>query len=80
MAFEPVSGAGRVWAYTINRYQWAPDMPPPYVIAEVELDDQPGLRLLTNIVGVAPEAVHTDMLVHVAFEQAGEAWVPVFRP
>jgi len=76
--FEPVSGEGVVHAWTINRYPWDPGMPPPYVVAQVELAEQPGLILMSNIVGCAPEAVFTGMPVTVAFEQAGEAWIPVF--
>ena len=78
--FEPVSGRGRIWSFTINRYPWAPGMVPPYVIAEVELDEQQGLLLLTNIVDVAIEEVRIDMPVQVRFERAGDAFIPVFHP
>lgn len=77
---EAVSGRGTVWSFTINRYRWSPGIEPPYVLAEVELPEQVGLRLLTTIVDVAPEAVAIDLPVHVRFEPAGEAWVPVFAP
>jgi hypothetical protein len=76
--FEPVSGRGAVYSWTINRYPWSPGMPPPYVVAEVELVEQAGLRILTNIVDGDPNAVSIGMPVHVTFEQAGEAWIPVF--
>lgn len=76
--FEPVSGRGTVYSSTINRYKWSPGMEPPYVLAQVELVEQPGLMIMTNIVGCEPEAVTIDMPVSVAFEQAGEAWIPVF--
>ena len=77
--FDPVSGKGVVYSFSINRYQWNPDMPPPYVLAEVDLVEQPELRLLTNIVGCAPEDVRIGMEVSVTFEQSGEAWIPVFK-
>jgi uncharacterized OB-fold protein len=77
---EPVSGRGRVWAWTVNRYQWQAGMPPPYVVAEVELDEQPGLRLLTNIVDCDLDAVRVGLPVEVCFETVGEAHVPLFRP
>jgi uncharacterized OB-fold protein len=80
IAFEPVSGRGTVHSWTINRYPWAAEMPPPYILAEVELAEQDGLRLLSNIVGCGLDEVYTGQAVTVAFEQAGEAWVPVFRP
>ena len=54
-------------------------MPPPYVLAQIELAEQPGLFLLTNVIGCEPETVTIGMPVTVTFEQAGEeAWVPVF--
>ena len=80
IAFVPVSGKGTVYSWTLNRYQWAPGMKPPYVVAEVELPEQAGLRILTNIVDCDPDNVKIGMTVTVAFERAGEAFVPVFRP
>lgn len=80
LAFEPVSGRGTVWSYTVNRYQWKEGMPPPYVIAEVELAEQPGLKILTNIVDCEPEAVTLGMAVTVRFDEVDGAYVPVFRP
>lgn len=87
---EAVAGTGTVYSFTVNRYQWTPALEPPYVIAEVELDEQPGLRLLTSIVGCGPAGlcqqaseVTIGMPVRVRFEPAGEAsdtWVPVFTP
>jgi uncharacterized OB-fold protein len=80
-AVEPsaVSGRGTVYTYTINRQAWAPDLEVPFVIAIVELDEQPGLRLMTNIVGCAPEEVEIGMPVEVAFLERGEAFIPVFH-
>ena len=80
LRFAAVSGRATVYSWTLNRYQWAPGMAPPYVVAEVELVEQDGLRLLTNIVGCEPDAIHIGMGVHVVFEPAGDAWVPVFAP
>src|SRR5690606_677390 len=51
---EPVSGQGTVFTFTVNHQQYHPEVPPPYVIAIVELDEQPGLRLPTNLVGCDP--------------------------
>jgi uncharacterized OB-fold protein len=80
VAPEAVSGRGVVYAYTINHYQWLPDMPPPYVVAEVELIEQEGLRLLTNIVGCAVAEVRSDMEVEVVFARNDDVYVPLFRP
>jgi uncharacterized OB-fold protein len=78
IAFQPVSGKATVYAWTINRYQWSPDMEPPYIMAEVELVEQPGLRIMTNIIGCTLDEIKTGMPVSVTFEQAEDTWIPVF--
>lgn len=70
VAFAPVSGKGTVYSFTVNRYQWTPALEPPYVLAEVDLAEQPGLRLLTAVVGCPVDAVRIGMPVTVAFERA----------
>ena len=52
----------------------------PYVIASVELPEQTGLRLMTNIVDVPPDDVAIGMPVSVRFERVGETFVPLFGP
>jgi uncharacterized OB-fold protein len=80
VAPEAMSGRGVVYAYTINHYQWVPDMEPPYVVALVELVEQAGLQLLTNVVGCAVDEVHTGMDVEVVFARNDDVYVPLFRP
>jgi uncharacterized protein len=78
---EPVAvtGRGYVSTYTINRRAWTPGLEVPYVVAVVELEEQAGLRMLTNIVGCAPEEVAIDMPVEVEFVERGAAFIPTFR-
>lgn len=75
-----VSGRGHVLTYTINHQPWRPGVAVPYVIAIVELVEQPGLRLTTNLVNCAAEDIEIAMPVQVEFEPAGEVFVPVFAP
>jgi uncharacterized OB-fold protein len=75
-----VSGKGRVHTFTINIQTWSPDEPDPYVVAQVELVEQPGLRFLTNIVGCPPDEVRIDMAVRVVFENEDDIWFPLFEP
>lgn len=80
LGFDSVSGRGSVWSYTLNRLApGGPDLDPP-IVAQVELDEQPGLLLLTNVVGAAIGDVHIGMRVRVEFERVGATWVPVFAP
>ena len=76
----PVGKGGVVVGVSVNHQPWIPGFDPPYVVAIVELDEQPGLRLTTNIVGCAPDAVHIDMPVKVRFEQWEEVHLPLFEP
>jgi hypothetical protein len=60
------------------------DLPPfsarlPYVVAAVDLEEGP--RLMTRIVGAAPEELRVGMAVVVDFEEISEdVTAPVFRP
>jgi uncharacterized OB-fold protein len=77
---QPVSGRGHVYSFTVNHHRWNDEVDEPYVVAIVELDDEPGLRLTTNIVGCAPDEVAIGMAVVVEFVAQEQAWIPVFRP
>lgn len=75
---EPVSGAATVFTFTVNHHAFHPDVPVPYVIAIVELAEQPDLRMATTIVGLPPQDVAIGMPVRVTFDQRGDALVPLF--
>ena len=80
LAWEPVSGFGTLFTYTVNNKSWNPDVPVPYLIGIVELPEQDGLRLTTNLVNCTGEDVRIGMSLRVVFEQQGEHWVPLFEP
>jgi uncharacterized OB-fold protein len=75
-----VSGDGTVFTYTVNRQVWDAAITEPYVVALVELAEQPGLRLVTNIVGCQLEDVAVGLPVTVRFEQHDGVLLPVFVP
>ena len=80
LAPRAVSGRARVLTFTLNHQPWVPSPDHPYCIAIVEIEEQTGLRLMTNIVGCAAEEVAIDMPVTVRFEHHDDVWVPVFAP
>lgn len=80
VAPQPVSGAGTVASFTINQQAWTAELTQACVVAIVDLAEQPGLRLLSNVVGAAPEQVHIGMDVQVRFEQHEDVWLPLFAP
>lgn len=77
---EATSGLGTVFSHTLNHHPWRPDVPVPYVIALVEIEDQAEVRLNTNIVDCNPADVRVGLPVEVCFEQHGEIYIPLFRP
>ncbi len=71
LAWHPVAGPGEVFSFTVVHHafdaQWKGHL--PYIVALVTFAGAPGVRLITNIVGVAPEAL-----------SIGAAVQPVFPP
>jgi len=81
LAVEAVSGRGRVATFTVNHQPWMPGPELPYVVAIIEIDEDPTVRLTTNIVGCDPDDVKIGMPVKVTFEQHDdEVWLPLFEP
>jgi uncharacterized OB-fold protein len=74
-------GAGTIWSYSVVRKSrtapfssWG-----PYVVAVIELPE--GVKVVSNVVGCAPESVSIGMPVQLAFASAGERGaIPVFVP
>tara|TARA_R110002072_G_scaffold291186_4_gene459228 strand:- start:1024 stop:1419 length:396 start_codon:yes stop_codon:yes gene_type:complete len=73
-----VSGRGKVASFTINHQPWVSELNEPFVIAIVELEEQAGLRFVTNIEDLAVEDVFIGMPVRVRFRQEDDVWLPLF--
>lgn len=76
---QVVSGLAVLYSFTVNHQPWDGD-DRPYVIGVVELAEQAGLRLMTNVVGVAPDDVYIGMPLEVTFEDLAPVHLPLFRP
>ena len=75
------SGKGTVYTFTVTHQNQSPGFRDslPYVMAYVELAE--GVRMLSNIVGCAPDAVRIGMPVEVVFEDVTpDVTLPKFRP
>jgi uncharacterized OB-fold protein len=77
---EPVSGLGKVVSFTVNHQPWVAGQQVPFVLAVVELDEQPGLWVMTNIVGCEPGSVFIGQRVRAQFEAHNDVWLPLFTP
>ena len=77
LAWVESSGSGQVASFTVVRRPVSKAYQAPYVVALVELAEGP--RLMTNIVGCAPEEVCIGMPVTVTFESwSDDVSLPVF--
>ena len=81
LSVETVSGRARLHSYTVNHQRWFPGQPVPYVIGLVELVEQPGLRLTTNIVNCPIDELEIGMPLRVVFEDLNDdIALPLFEP
>jgi uncharacterized protein len=82
--FEPVSGRGEVFSFIVVRQATVPGHEPPYVVALVELAEQPGIRL-TGVLQGPVDGVHIGMPVEARLVPVGDGefrgpeFVPVSR-
>jgi uncharacterized OB-fold protein len=76
--FEPASGRGRVFSWTVTHQAPFPGLPTPFVVAVVETDE--GVRLAAGLRGVAPAELRLDLPVVAELVPVSDAAaVPFFR-
>jgi uncharacterized OB-fold protein len=81
--WDELSGDGAVYSYTVVHQAFLPGLADyvPYVVAVLELDGAAGVRFISNLVEVAPDAVRVGMRVEVVWEDIRPGYaVPRFRP
>jgi uncharacterized OB-fold protein/acyl dehydratase len=73
------SGRGSVFSYVVHHHPPVPGKQLPFVVALVELEE--GVRMLGELIGVEPSAVHIGMPVRAALTRVdGELTLPLWRP
>jgi acetyl-CoA acetyltransferase/uncharacterized OB-fold protein len=77
---EAVSGRAIVMGFSVNHQLWDPRFPPPYIVATVAVEEDPRVRVITNLVDVDPDEVEVGMRVRARFEHLEDVWVPLFEP
>jgi len=75
-----VSGRATLAAVTVNHQMWIPTIEPPYVVGIVEIEEQPSVRLTTNIVQCPEADLQIGMSLVVEFEECEDVFLPMFRP
>jgi uncharacterized OB-fold protein len=80
--WAPVSGDGVLKTWTVVRDAFLPAFADdtPYVIAEIELPEQEGLRLITQLVGIDLAELALGLSLEVTFDERAEGIsVPQFK-
>lgn len=81
--WAPVKGEGKVYTWTVVRHTFDQSFAKriPMIVALIEFDDAPGIRLVTNLVKCKPEEIQQNMPVKVIFKKVNEqVTMPVFEP
>jgi uncharacterized OB-fold protein len=79
--WTPIAGTGEVYTFTVVHRAPTPayQADAPYVIAHVTLDEGP--RMISNVVGCEPAAVHIGMAVELTYDEVTpELTLYHFRP
>lgn len=75
----PLSGRGTVHAWTVPRHPQPFGFKEAPIVAVIQLEE--GIRMVSNVVGIAPEDMVMDLPVEVIFEPTmNNHKVPVFKP
>lgn len=79
LAMVPSQGRGVLHSFTVVQRAPFDDLPAPYIVALVRLDEGP--TLLSHLVGCDPAQARCDMPVQVDFQPLRDGvMLPVFRP
>jgi len=70
--WEPISGKGTVYTFTVVRRAPTPAYEAPYVIAHAEMEE--GFRMAARLDGVDPENVRIGQPVTIGYEQLSPEW------
>jgi uncharacterized OB-fold protein len=74
-----LSGRGTVYSYAVLHHPQHPAFDYPVLAALVDLEE--GIRVVSNLVGLAPDEIRIGLAVQAEFEATdGDHRVPVFRP
>jgi uncharacterized OB-fold protein len=78
--YREVSGRGRVRSWTVIRKSFLPGFEVPFLLVDVELDEQPELRMIGRLLDGPDATLETGAAVTVAFEDIADGVaIPAFK-
>ena len=81
--WQTITSMPRLYSWTCVRRPLGPHFAiwGPYIVAYVEFDEAPDLRLVSNLVDCRPEEVYIGMPLEAAFQHINdEVTIPLFKP
>jgi uncharacterized OB-fold protein len=81
--WREVSGRGELYSFTVSEQSFVPGFEDalPLAIGLVELVEQPGVRLLSNLIVEHPDSLSVGIALRVLFEPIGDGYLlPQFEP
>ena len=74
IGWTKVNGRGKVGSWTVVRHPFDPAFADriPFIVALIEFDDAPGVRLVSNLVDVSPDEIQFDMMVKPIFHSVNQ--------
>ena len=80
LVYTVVGKGGVVVGLSVNHQPWGNGLDLPYIVAIVELDDAPAVRLTTNLVNLDVADARVGLAVRAIFEHVDDVWLPMFEP
>ncbi|MDA8046293.1 MAG: OB-fold domain-containing protein [Actinomycetota bacterium] len=75
-----VEAKGILVGFTVNHHLWDPRFPPPYILANVAVEADPRVRVLSRLVDTEADQLRVGMRVEARFEHVEDVWIPYFTP
>ncbi|MCD0453632.1 OB-fold domain-containing protein [Actinocorallia sp. API 0066] len=75
-AWVPARGTGRVYSWIVNHQRFLPDLPVPYAVVCVRLDEGEDILMYGNLVDAAPEALAPGLPVRAVLRDGLVQWTP----
>jgi uncharacterized protein len=75
---EPIAGTGTVYSFTVSHREFAQGVMPPYAVVLIDIDEEPGVRMLSNLVNCYEDQIEIGMRVRALFKDVDDQATLVF--
>mgnify|MGYP001828384102 CR=1 FL=1 len=80
MEWVESTGKGRVYSWVVFTREVHPAFKVPYDVVLVEMEDEKGVRIISNMVDCEPDELYIDMPVELVFKDVTDEWpMPFFK-